>query len=208
MLATLDDISNLNLNNLAGSALGLWDHARAFLLSFLVFSLSLPHFPSFPLSVPLSRSLSLTSSPVLSPLFLVSSISLLYVPRYLTLTHDCIGGSWLIKSLVPTVSSVVDEEAQIGEYLDTDRLLILNWCNIYNIARCRRPSQISPGDQSYGAAVILKNIEPSKCLHVLCLLLLLPFFLPYTLSLRNSFALWPKQSLIKVYPPRVGKYVV
>lgn len=48
MLATPDDISNLNLNNLAGSALGLWDHARVFLLSFPVLSFSLSRFAVLP----------------------------------------------------------------------------------------------------------------------------------------------------------------
>jgi len=68
MLATPDDISNLNLNNLAGSALGLWDHARAFLLSSPVLSLSLS------LSVPHPLSLSLSQSR--HPLLLATLLSL------------------------------------------------------------------------------------------------------------------------------------
>lgn len=45
MLAALDDISNLNLNNLAGSARGLWDHARTFFLLpfYRVCTLSISH---------------------------------------------------------------------------------------------------------------------------------------------------------------------
>lgn len=42
MLAALDDISNLNLNNLAGSAQGLWDHARTFFLRWFSLSCVLP----------------------------------------------------------------------------------------------------------------------------------------------------------------------
>lgn len=97
MLATPDDISNLNLNNLAGSALGLWDHARVFLLSFLVFPLSRP--PSF-FSV--------------SPLFLISLISLPYVPRYLPPTHASMGKSWLIRSLVLAASTTACESPGWG----------------------------------------------------------------------------------------------
>lgn len=92
MLATPDDISNLNLNNLAGSALGLWDHARVFLLSFSVLSFSL------------SRSVVLPCRPLFLAmiLFLFSSLSLsyLYASRWLTLAHsNCESICELLKSL-------------------------------------------------------------------------------------------------------------
>lgn len=74
MLATPDDISNLNLNNLAESALGLWDHARVFLLSFPVLSFSL------------SRSVVLPCHPLFLAmiLFLFSFLSF-----FLSFTHTC-----------------------------------------------------------------------------------------------------------------------
>jgi len=62
MLATPDDISNLNLNNLAGSALGLWDYARTFLLSFPVLSFSLVAFCRSSMSPSFSRGGSLSCS--------------------------------------------------------------------------------------------------------------------------------------------------
>lgn len=180
MLATPDDISNLNLNNLAGSALGLWDYARTFLLSFLV----------------LSFSLSLSAVLPCRPLFLAAALSLapslLYVPRWLTLAHtNTRNRMWLIKSLL-----------FVTQRWDGDRLLILNWSNIYNIVQSQRPCQISPGGQTNGVAAILKNIEPSEMFAFLW------FFTPAHFFSRAFFALWPGHGLIKVYTARVDKYLV
>lgn len=82
-------------------------------------------------------------------------------------------------------------------------LLILNWSNIYNIVQSRRPCQISPGGQTDGAAVILKNIESNEMFAFLW------FFHSRVLFLSSIFffALWPRHGLIKVYSARVDKYL-
>lgn len=168
MLATLDDISNLNLNNLAGSigsgTLGPRTSIPSLVSRILSLSLStplvLPRFASFS---PFPRSRFRTCHDI----WLQHTHTRMHRHSNVQ-SHVHVCRSWLIKSLVLAVSTSADEKVQTGEYLDTDRLLILNWSNIYNIVQSRRPGQISPGDRSYRAAVILKNIEPSKCLHVLC----------------------------------------
>lgn len=107
MLATLDDISNLNLNNLAGSALGLWDHARVFLLSFLAFPLSL------------AERLSVFR---VSPLFLVSSISLLYVVRAAIFDSDTCVRGWISTYKVVSPCSL-----ERREWERTDRGILGYW---------------------------------------------------------------------------------
>ena len=76
MLAALDDISNLNLNNLAGSARGLGDHARTFLPSLVLwrtpgsYSISHAHIP-VSVSLDFYRSCSLSHEPF-PPIFALS----------------------------------------------------------------------------------------------------------------------------------------
>lgn len=189
MLATPDDISNLNLNNLAGSALGLWDHARAFLLSF-------PR--SLFLSVAFYRS---SVSPSFSRGDLFLSLLRARRARWLTLAHA--NPAYVTYKVVTSRrrKREREKEGRGGRRRVTVSVLILNWSNIYNIVQSRRPRQISPGGQTGGSAAILKNIGPSEMFAFLW------FFTPAHFFSRAFFALWPRHGLIKVYSARVDKYL-
>lgn len=171
MLATLDDISNLNLNNLVGSALGLWDQERTHSNS-LFFLLSV----YFPLSCFRSHWTLLSFFP---SLFQQSAL-LYFCTRYYIYMYQHVGRTLASYYFASVLAKSWDLKLRwsLGDFL-----LIFNWSNIYKIVSQARdfprwPSQTAPS-WLYWKILSRKNVCAS-----------LFFFSPFSLQLLVSCSLY------------------